>query len=126
MGIEQNMVGPGYFSILQVPLLQGRPILATDTPESDPVAVINQTMALRLWPDGTALGRTFRYHDRRVTIVGIARDAKYASLTEPTPLMVYFPLAQQWRAHRFLLVRSRVPCRRHGTTRRAGHPGDGP
>lgn len=104
--VQQNLIGPGYFSVLEIPLLEGRPIIAGDNRESAPVAVINQTMARRLWPDGSALGRTFGYHGHRVTVIGIARDAKYASLTETTPLVIYLPLAQEWRAGRSLLVRS--------------------
>lgn len=111
IAIQQNLIGPAYFSVLRIPLVAGRPILPEDNQQAARVAVINQTMAHRLWPDGSALGRTFRYHEQQVTIVGIARDAKYASLTEATPLMVYFPLAQEWRAGRTLLVRTTMEPR---------------
>jgi predicted lysophospholipase L1 biosynthesis ABC-type transport system permease subunit len=70
------------------------------------VAVVNETLARRQWPAGDAVGRTFRYHGERVTVVGVARDAKYSSLAEETPPMVYFPLDQQWRPARTLMVRT--------------------
>jgi ABC-type antimicrobial peptide transport system permease subunit len=44
-----------------------------------------------------------------VTIVGIARDAKYGSLTEVTPAFAYFPIQQRWITSQILLVRSTVP-----------------
>ncbi len=104
--VQQNLIGPGYFSVLEIPVVEGRPIVASDNRESAPVTVINQTMARKLWPDGTALGKSFGYHGRHLTVVGIARDAKYASLTESTPLLIYLPLAQEYRAGRSLLLRS--------------------
>jgi hypothetical protein len=68
--------------------------------------VVNETFAKRFWPDGSALGRSFRQGDARITIVGVARDAKYALLTESTPALVYFPVAQLWRSHLSLMIRT--------------------
>lgn len=104
--IQQILIGPGYFDVMHQALVAGRAISAEDGEHGDRVAVINETMAKRFWPDGSAIGRTFGYHGSQVTIVGIARDARYASLTETTPVLVYFPLAQEWRAQRNILVRS--------------------
>ncbi|MBK6781224.1 MAG: ABC transporter permease [Gemmatimonadetes bacterium] len=104
--ISQVLVGPGYLDVLRIPLVAGRDIGREDTREAGRVALINETMARRLWPDGGALGRSFRYNDQPVTVIGVARDAKYASLTEATPALAYFPLAQEWRARRALLVRT--------------------
>jgi predicted permease len=102
--IQQILVGPGYFDALRLPLLSGRGIGAQDDARAGRVAVVNETMARKFWPEG-ALGRSFRYHGVPVTIVGIARDARYASLTETTPALAYFSLAQEWRAQRNLLIR---------------------
>ena len=104
--IAQILVGPGYLDLLRIPLVAGRDIGREDTRAAGRVAVVNETMARRLWPDGSALGRSFRYQDQPVTVVGVARDARYASLTEATPALAYFPLAQEWRARRALLVRT--------------------
>lgn len=109
--VHQFEIGPEYFATLRLPIVAGRPIDATDDERSSPVAVVNATFARRFWPDGSALGRTFRYGDQRITIVGVARDAKYASLTESwqgaaTPPVMYLPLAQQWRPRAVLMVRA--------------------
>lgn len=111
--VHQYQVGPEYFATLRLPIVAGRPIEPADDERSMRVAVVNTTFAHRFWPDRSALGRTFRYGDQRITIVGIARDARYASLTESwqgasTPPVVYLPLAQQWRQRMVLMVGTRV------------------
>ena len=102
--VQQNMVDADYFVALGIPLLSGRAVEAGDRAGSPAVAVVNETFARKLMPGG-ALGRSFRYGAKPVTIVGIARDAKYASLNEVTPPMVYYPIAQHWRAPLFAIVR---------------------
>jgi len=95
----------GYFDVLRLPILQGRAIARTDVADAVHVAVVNQTLARILAPDGDVLGRTFRFRDAETLVVGVARDAKYASLDETTPPFFYVPLAQLADPKRALLVR---------------------
>jgi predicted permease len=104
--INYASVDVDYFSVLQLPLVQGRAFRRSDDERAQRVAVVNDTLARRVWPDGSAIGRTFRFRDTLTTIVGIARDAKYATLDEPTPSFVYVPLAQVWQPTQALLVRT--------------------
>lgn len=104
--IDLSMVGASFFDVMRMPLVAGRPIDATDDDRSPRVAVVNETFARRFWPDEVAVGRTFTYLNEPVTIVGVARDAKYSSLTETTPAYAYFPVAQHWSTTQVLLVRS--------------------
>jgi hypothetical protein len=53
-------VGAGYFNVYDVPLRQGREFTTADRLGSEPVAVISETLARRLWPEGGALGRQIR------------------------------------------------------------------
>ncbi|HKG91321.1 MAG TPA: ABC transporter permease [Gemmatimonadaceae bacterium] len=99
-------VDADYFAAMRVPLLRGRDFAPTDDERAPGVAIVNETLARQLWPDGSALGRTFGFRGKRVTIIGIARDAKYHKLDEATPPFVYFPLAQLWEPKRTLLVRT--------------------
>ncbi|MDQ3348690.1 MAG: ABC transporter permease [Acidobacteriota bacterium] len=103
--VHTASVDVDYFGALELPLLHGRPFLRSDGVDAGSVAVINETLARKLWPDG-AVGRTFRFRDAQTTVVGIARDAKYATLDETTPSFVYFPLAQRWLPNQALLVRT--------------------
>jgi predicted permease len=104
--IQLASVDTGYFAVLRIPLLPGRGFTRQDDDTGPRVAVVNETFARRFWPDGSALGRTFGFRDARVTIVGIARDAKYSDLSESTPAFAYFPLAQMWQRDQALLVRA--------------------
>ena len=56
-----HVVSGGYFETAAVPLLRGRFFASTDGPDSQPVAMINQSMAKRLWPGENPIGRRFRY-----------------------------------------------------------------
>jgi predicted permease len=105
IAVHTASVDVDYFAALRLPLLQGRPFLRTDDGRAERVAVVNETLARKLWPDG-AVGRTFRFRDAQTTIVGIARDAKYATLDESPASFVYFPLAQRWQPNQVLLVRT--------------------
>jgi hypothetical protein len=94
--IRYTMVGPDYFELMGTRVLAGRGILASDTPESEPVAVVSQTMAERLFDGEDPLGRTiFMSRARRPRrIVGVAEDIKIAGLYEEPEMYVYVPYAQ--------------------------------
>jgi len=102
-------VGVDYFSVLRLPILQGRAFQPSDDERGPRVAVVNETLARRVWPDGDAIGRTFRFLGKPTTVVGIARDAKYATLNEATPPFAYFPISQEWQPAQTLLVRTASP-----------------
>jgi predicted permease len=106
MSVHDGKVDVDYFAVLRIPLLEGRAFRSTDDRRSPPVAVVNETFARRGWPDGGAVGRTFQRNGQTVTIVGIARDAKYATLGESTPPFAYLPVAQVWQPSQALMVRS--------------------
>ena len=107
--VHYTSVDPGYFDVMRLPLLRGRGVLDSDVADAPAVAVVNQTLARLLAPQGEVLGRTFRFHDADTMVVGVARDAKYATLDEATPPFLYFPLAQDTQPRRALLVRSEDP-----------------
>jgi predicted permease len=109
--IHQLGVDADYFSVLRLPILEGRAIERRDDASAPMVAVVNETFAKRFWPRSSALGRTFRYAHREVTIVGVARDAKYESLAETTPALAYFSIVQEWRSDHALMVRTATDVR---------------
>ena len=108
LDIYHNAVGPGYFELLEIPLLRGRPIMIGDVDGSLPVAVINQTMAERLWPEQDPIGRRFTMHlqddaanirgasEMTMEVVGLARDGLYLEIDEdPTPYF-WASIYQTW------------------------------
>jgi len=107
--VRANYVDAGFFAALHIPIVRGDPIQRRDDERSTKVAVINETLAAKIAADGNALGRTFTYDDEKITIAGIARDAKYAWLTEDRTPFVYFPIAQHWLPRQVVLVRGTLP-----------------
>jgi putative ABC transport system permease protein len=90
-------VSEHFFSTLGIKLLSGRTFTGAETRDSTPVAVINQTMAKRLWPDADPIGRRFRYaHDSLgpwFTVIGLAADIANEDVDEKRPqLAAYLPL----------------------------------
>ncbi|MBZ5544893.1 MAG: ABC transporter permease [Acidobacteriia bacterium] len=96
-----NAVSPGYFRTLHIPLLAGRDFNAQDTPTSPQVAIINQTVARKFYPNLNPVGRFFRLDEDQgklgppIQIVGVVKDSKYVSLREETPPTAFFPITQQ-------------------------------
>lgn len=106
MSVHYAAVDADYFTLLRLPIIQGRALLAADDERTPGTAVVNETMARKAWPQDSALGQTFTFRDRLMTVVGIARDAKYATLDEVTPPFVYVALAQVWQPTQSILVRT--------------------
>jgi predicted permease len=106
LAIHYTPVDTDYFRTIGIPMIAGRTFVHADDRAAPKVAIVNETLGRRIAADGSAIGRTFRYRDAVVTIVGVARDAKYATLLETTPPFAYFPLAQIWSPAPTLLVKT--------------------
>ena len=95
-----NFISPEYLKTMRTPLLAGRNFNEGDSKTSAPVAIVNETLARKFFPRGDAPGRYFRVQPEpgttapMIQIVGLAKDAKYASLREETLPTAYFPIAQ--------------------------------
>jgi predicted permease len=89
-----NEVGPRYFATLHTPLRDGREFDERDNLQSPRVAIVNETLAARLWPDGRAVGATLVVGTRPHQIVGIAADVSLRSRTQPAEPWVYVPFWQ--------------------------------
>ena len=97
MNSRMDHVGPGYFSTLGIPILMGREIEAQDTAASIRAAVVNQTFALRFFPNANPIGKhvsdTYSGNLAEMVVVGVAADAKYNNLREKAVPRIYAPLA---------------------------------
>ena len=90
---------PDYFRAMRIPLLQGRFFSDHDNGHSVPVALVNETMARRLWPGGDAIGARINIDDnntgpRPVEIKGIVGNVKHVNLESDQTFDIYIPLAQ--------------------------------
>ncbi|MGA7413037.1 MAG: ABC transporter permease [Bryobacteraceae bacterium] len=93
-----DQVGPGYFAALGIPILLGRDIADSDTPNAPRVAVINQSMAKFYFGDRNPVGQTLYYEGNRVhftlTIVGVVRDVRDHGLRRDVPRRFYVAYQQ--------------------------------
>jgi len=104
-----NRVSPGYFATLRIGVIAGRDFRRSDSVDTQPVAIVNETMARRFWrtPEG-ALGQRVHLEEggRWRTVVGVVRDIKYARVTEDPRPALYRPFEQSYVAAMTLHVRS--------------------
>jgi predicted permease len=100
-----NIVEPGYFATLRIPLVAGRDFSATDLAGAQPVTIIGEGVARRFWPGQNAVGKRLAKQvygpDGRpngmltLIVVGVARDLKTSSLVDgQAESYVYVPWQQ--------------------------------
>ena len=93
--IASNQIDEGYFDAMRMRIIGGRGILASDTVDTPVVAVVNQTLARRYWPEQRAVGKRIRVRDGVwATIVGVAADTKYNFITEAPQDYLYLARVQ--------------------------------
>ncbi|MBI3263881.1 MAG: ABC transporter permease [Acidobacteria bacterium] len=106
-----DTIAPGYFQTTGIQLLRGRDFTSADREGTAHVAIVNQTMADRFWPNQNAVGKRFKFYtdDFFHEIVGIARTSKYNTIGEDPQIAVYTPLAQNMTDVMALVVRAGDP-----------------
>jgi len=104
--IMDNFVDPPYFQTMRIPLLRGRGFADSDNDTSTRVAVVNQAMAQRFWPNEDAMGKRFEAKGSIWQVVGIAQNGKYAFIGEDQQPFMYLPLKQSFMSMRVLQVRT--------------------
>jgi predicted permease len=94
--VRTNVVGPGFFTTLGVPVLAGRDFADSDTETSPHVGIINQQFAERFFPGRNPLGHMIGTDDGRyqMTVIGVVKDHKYRSIDEEPIPMAWYMYAQ--------------------------------
>jgi predicted permease len=102
---DVNMVGNTFFQTMGIPIIAGRSFGAQDTASSQRVAIINQALAKKRFPNMDPVGRRFQtsgdVHSPDpealpwVLIVGVCADTRYATLRDPAPPQFFMPYVQQ-------------------------------
>ena len=77
---NHRQISAGYLKTMGIPVVRGRSFAESDNEQSQPVAIVNETMARQYWPGEEALGKRFKVGDPDeqipwITIVGVAGDA---------------------------------------------------
>jgi predicted permease len=122
VSVEFTLVDDGYFETIGTPILRGRGIERTDEASSEPVVVITQALAERLWPGEEAVGRQLRFSSRfhrifiprqgievdsarAYTVVGVAGQVASSRATEDQP-HVFISLRQNYRPQVMIVARA--------------------
>jgi predicted permease len=91
-----SVVSGDYFSTIGQRLAAGRDFGGADSAASEPVAIVSESAARRFWPGQNPVGRHIGFQPLTAdaTVVGIARDVRYANLLDDQRACVYLPVAQ--------------------------------
>jgi predicted permease len=97
--INYRVVSPDYFDAMGIAILKGRDFVNADRLESDPVVVVNQMLAKRLWLDDDPLGKRIRQYrsdreDAWFRVVGVVGDVRHYWLGDNTQPEIYFSYTQ--------------------------------
>jgi len=119
--LRANFVSTEYFSVLHIPLLQGRLFEHPEIVRGARLAVINQTLAQKYWPRGDAVGKQLRLPELKgeppfgvavadsnqwMQIIGVVADARDDGLRKPIKPAVYLPFSVHMSMWTQILVRT--------------------
>ncbi len=88
-----QVITPGYFEAIGLPLVRGRRFTAADVTGAQPVVIVNEALERRDFPDG-ALGRQIRFRGITFDIIGVVGDKRHRSLREAPRAEMYYPRSQ--------------------------------
>ncbi len=123
LGVTRG-VTPGYFQTMGIPLIAGRFFDERDTPTSTPVAIIDETMARRYWPEGGALGGRVMTdaNDKVEEIVGLVGAVKPDQLEGDDWPTIYMPHSQKHDQTMIVVARTvNAPLSEAAAAERAVH-----
>jgi predicted permease len=98
MKIFRNVVSPGYFELMRIPMINGRDFTRLDDEKSNPVMIVNQTFARHFFAGANPIGHKVHGWGRWFTIVGEVKDSKYHYPGESPLPYFYVPFEQIYRA----------------------------
>jgi putative ABC transport system permease protein len=97
--VGTSLVGPRYFKMLGAGVIEGREFDDRDTKDGPRVAVINETLARHVWPNGGAVGRVMFVGPDRVEVVGVVNDLQWLSVLQQPDPIAYLNYWQQDRSN---------------------------
>jgi hypothetical protein len=132
-------IGPGYFPVMRVPLVDGRDFTHHDRRDTVPVVIVGESLATKYWPGQSAIGKRLRLASAMalrvdatarvpsaasvapwLTVVGVAGDVKHEHVTSGASLDVYVPYTQAYAGDAYVVIRtSQAPRALAGAATRA-------
>src|SRR5580704_9550259 len=105
---ELNVVTPDYFRTLGIPILSGRAFDGRDRPDKPRVAIVNQSLARRYFPNQDPVGRRISFDDGKqwTQIVGVTGDVRERTLDQAPKDLIYGPYAQYPQMSPSLIIRT--------------------
>jgi predicted permease len=97
MKIYRDLVSPGYFETMKIPLVDGRDFDLRDDVTSLKVMIVNQEFVRRFLANRSVIGRKVHGWGEWFTVVGVAKDSKYHRVTESPQPYFYIPIRQIFR-----------------------------
>lgn len=108
-----DIVSPGYFDVMKMPITMGRDFLESDDDRGEPVVVVSRRLAAIAWPNQNPLGKMLSlpaYGGKRrpaMRVVGVVGDVRFASIFDDAAPVAYMPIAQHPGESLIFAVRSR-------------------
>jgi putative ABC transport system permease protein len=99
-------VTPGYFDVMQIPLVAGRSLIEADDSTGGRVVLVSRELARQFF-GGNAVGQAIRLYGERREIVGVVGDIRDLGPAREPPTMLYLPSAQVASPVGFFVVRGR-------------------
>jgi putative ABC transport system permease protein len=106
---QLRIISPGFFGVLGVPILSGRDFTDADRSDTDPIAIVSQSVARRMFADGDAVNRRLWFGTAKPRrIVGIVADVDDQDVVQEPTLTIYEPIrgGQMGRLANRLFVRA--------------------
>jgi predicted permease len=118
-------IGPGYFPVMRVPIVDGRDFTHHDREDTVPVVIVGESLARKYWPGQSAIGKRLRLASAMasrvdatarvqsaesiapwLTVVGVAGDVKHEHVTSAAGLDVYVPHTQVYAGDAYVVIRT--------------------
>jgi predicted permease len=104
-----DVVGTDFFRTMRIPIADGRPLGPEDRAGAPRAVVVSEAFARDAWPGARAVGQRLRVEEPgapELTVVGVARDARFQRLSGAPEPMLYLPLAQRWTPEMIVQLRA--------------------
>jgi predicted permease len=109
--VTTSVVSSDYLATMKIPLVRGRMIDENDTETAPFVAVVNQAMVQRFWPNQDPIGRHFNLASEPqhvIQVIGVVKDARFHSITGDIAPYLLIPAAQHYESLAILQVRTSI------------------